>query len=433
MSKYKIGTMTGVAIVVANMIGTGVFTSLGFQLKDLNNVPAILTLWVMGGVLALSGAFSYAEVGTVIKKSGGEFAFLSKIYGPLVGYLSGWISLTVGFAAPIALSAIAVVEYFPYGSDNVKLVGIALIALITFVHVQNLRTSSKFQNIGTLLKVVLIVGFILFGLLTPAQAHIDLALGDEYFKEVGSAAFAVALVYVSYSYSGWNAAAYITEEFKRPSKSLPIALIGGTFLVTVLYVMLQYIFLRNVPMEELVGQIDIGAIVAKKLLGEEYGNLFGVAISLLLISGISAMVWVGPRVTSSMAKVYGLWGYFKPRKEGEIPKRALWFQFFISCVLILTGTFEQILIYCGVLLSISSLLVVMGVFKLRGSRDHQNGEAYKSPLFPLFQILYVVLSLWMIIFVFTNNTYETLAGLANLILGLATYYINKRMYNKKKT
>lgn len=430
MSKYKIGTMTGVALVVANMIGTGVFTSLGFQLKDLNNVPAILTLWVLGGVLALSGAFSYAEVGTVIKKSGGEFAFLSNIYGPLVGYLSGWISLTVGFAAPIALSSIAVVEYFPYGSGNVKLMAIALIALITLVHVQNLRTSSKFQNIGTLLKVALIVGFILLGLLAPVQDRIDLALRNEYFKEVGSAAFAVALVYVSYSYSGWNAAAYITEEFKKPSKSLPIALIGGTFLVTVLYVLLQYIFLRNVPIDELVGQIDIGAIVAKKLLGEEYGNLFGVAISLLLVSGISAMVWVGPRVTSSMAKAYGLWGYFKPIQEGEIPKRALWFQCIISCVLILTGTFEQILVYCGVLLSISSLLVVMGVFKLRRSSDYQSGGTYKSPLFPLFQILYMVLSLWMIIFVFMNNTYETVAGLANLLLGLATYFINKRMYNK---
>ncbi|MCK0159991.1 APC family permease [Allomuricauda sp. F6463D] len=431
MSKYKIGTMTGVAIVVANMIGTGVFTSLGFQLKDLNNVPAILTLWVMGGILALSGAFSYAEVGTVIKKSGGEFAFLSTIYGPLVGYLSGWVSLTVGFAAPIALSAIAVVEYFPYESANVKLIGIALIALITLIHVQNLRTSSKFQNIGTLLKVILIVGIIIFGMATPVQTHIDFDLGANYFREIGSTAFAVALIYVSYSYSGWNAAAYITEEFKKPSKSLPIALVGGTFLVTVLYVLLQYIFLRNVPLDELVGQIDIGSIAAKKMLGEQYGNLFGVAISLLLISGISAMVWVGPRVTSSMAKVYGLWGYFKPIKQGEIPKRALWLQFSISCFLILTGTFEQILVYCGVLLSISSLLVVVGVFKLRKSGNHQDNGAYKSPLFPLFQILYIGLSLWMIIFVFMNNTYEAMAGLFNLILGLATYYINKRMYNTK--
>ena len=431
VSKYKIGTTTGLAIVVANMIGTGVFTSLGFQLKDLGNIPAVLTLWVLGGVLALSGAFSYAEVGTAIKKSGGEFAFLSTLYGPMIGYLSGWISLTVGFAAPIALSAIAVVEYFPYGNLNVQWVGIGLIALVTFVHTHNLKTSSKFQNIGTLLKFALIMGIVVFGLFVPAKTETDMSFGPTYFNEIGSAAFAVALVYVSYSYSGWNAAAYITEEMEKPSKSLPIALIGGTLLVTVLYVLLQYIFLRHVPIDELVGQIDVGAIATTKLFGEDMGNFFGLAIALLLISGISAMTWVGPRVTSSMAKEYGIWSYFDNIKEDEIPKRALWFQFFISSALILTGTFEQILVYCGVLLSISSLLVVLGVFKLRRTRTTEKG-IFKSPFFPFFQILYIVLSLWMIVFVFVNNTYETIAGLGNLLLGLATYFLNKRMYDKKR-
>ncbi|GAA5220785.1 amino acid permease [Membranihabitans marinus] len=425
--------MTGMAIVVANMIGTGVFTSLGFQLKDLSSIPAILTLWLLGGVLALSGAFSYAEVGTSIKKSGGEFAFLSSIYGPLIGYLAGWISLTVGFAAPIALSAIAVVEYFPYGQLNVKYVGIGLIAAITFIHSQNLRTSSLFQNIGTLLKVLLIITIILIGLFLPSQNHVEYSPGGNFIDEIGSAAFAVALIYVSYSYSGWNAAAYITEEFKSPSKSLPFALLGGTLLVTLMYVLLQFIFLKHVPANELLGQIDVGAIAIKKMLGQEYGAIFGATISLLLISGISAMVWVGPRVTSSMAKEYRLWSYFKPQSEREIPKRSLWLQFFISCFLILTGTFEQILIYCGVLLSISSLLVVLGIFKLRRNKNNQNDGVYKSPLFPFFQILYILLSLWMIVFVFMNNTYEAIAGVGNLFLGLATYYLDKRIYKEPIT
>lgn len=417
------------AIVVANMIGTGAFTSLGFQLKDLDNVPVILTLWVTGGILALAGAFSYAEMGTAIKKSGGEYAFLSEIYGPLVGYLSGWISLTVGFAAPIALSAIAVIEYFPYGKVNVQWAGIVLIALITSVHTHNLKTSSKFQNIGTFLKVAFIVGIVLFGLFVPASAKTYMGFGSTYFNEIGSASFAVALVYVSYSYSGWNAAAYITEEFKKPTKSLPMALLGGTLLVTILYVLLQYIFLRHVPINELKGQIDVGAIAATKLLDQDFGNFFGLAIALLLISGISAMVWVGPRVTSSMAKDYRLYNYFQTIKE-EIPKKALWFQFIISSVLILTGTFDQILIYCGVLLSISSLLVVFGVFKLRKTKTIDK-EVFKSPLYPFFQILYILLSLWMIIFVLLNNTWEAIAGLGNLLLGLGTYYLNKKLFKTK--
>lgn len=149
----KVTTITGIALVIANMIGTGAFTSLGFQLVDLKSLSSILILWVLGGVIALSGAFSYAEIGTQIQKSGGEYAFLSKLFHPLVGYLSGWISITVGFAAPIALSAIAFVAYFPFFNLNPKLTSILLIGLITALHTQSLSISSKFQNISTLLKV----------------------------------------------------------------------------------------------------------------------------------------------------------------------------------------------------------------------------------------------------------------------------------------
>ena len=201
-------------------------------------------------------------------------------------------------------------------------------------------------------------------------------------------------------------------------------------MVTVLYVLLQYIFLRHVPVDELVGKIDVGAIAATKMFGKDFGDFFGLAISLLLISGISAMVWVGPRVTSSMAKKYRLWSYFNALNDGEIPKKALWLQFFISALLIITGTFEEILIYCGVLLSLSSLLVVLGVFKLRRIKPTEK-DIFKSPLFPLFQILYIVLSLWMIAFVLMNNTMETIAGLGNLLLGLVTYFINQKLYKNK--
>lgn len=170
-NRQKIDTFTGISVVVANMVGTGVFTSLGFQLNDLSNMASILMLWILGGVLALSGAFSYAEVGTAIKKSGGEYAFLDQLYHPLIGYLSGWISITVGFAAPIALSAIAFTEYFPWQISHPKLIGIAIIAVITWVHSRNLESSSHFQNINkpyeTLCGMInLIIGAITWGLST---------------------------------------------------------------------------------------------------------------------------------------------------------------------------------------------------------------------------------------------------------------------------
>ncbi|MCI5055890.1 MAG: amino acid permease [Flavobacteriales bacterium] len=429
---YKITTLTGLALVVANMIGTGAFTSLGFQLKDLYNPTIILILWVLGGVIALSGAFSYAEIGTHITRSGGEYAFLTKLFHPLIGYLSGWISITVGFAAPIALSAMAFVAYFPFLDLNPKWTSIAIVAIITFIHTRNLKVSSKFQNVSTFFKVVLIIALIGIGVwLKPTFDNSGFITNSDYSNLI-SPAFAVALIYVSYSYSGWNAAAYITEEFKNPKKSLPIALIGGTLLVTLLYTFLQYVFLKHVPIPELKGQLDVGTIAMNKMLGTGLGKVFGLAISLLLVSGISAMVWVGSRVTSSIAKDHTFWKYFKIKKN-NIPQRALWLQFTISASLILTGTFEQILIYCGILLTISSMATVLGVFKLRYQNKKTQTGSYKSPLFPLFQLIFITLSLWMIVYAFMNSPFEIIVGFANILLGWVTYVISIKMNNNLKT
>jgi len=418
--KIKIGACTGMSIVIANMIGTGAFTSLGFQLESLSNTAVVLTLWILGGVLALSGAFSYAEVGTAIKKSGGEFAFLSRIYHPVIGYLSGWISLTVGFAAPIALAVIAFTEYFPIPIAHPKLTGIALIAGITFIHCFNLNSSSRFQNITTLLKVLLIASIIAIGIILPGEKGNAINFEEPYFNGITSIAFAISLIYVSYSYSGWNAAAYITEEFKNPRKALPIALIGGTLIVTILYTLLQFVFLKHAPLIELKGKLNVGTIAVQHMLGNQSVKFFGTAISLLLISGISAMVWVGPRVTASIAKEYSLWKYFKSNSRG-IPVKALWLQFLISSILIISGTFEQIMIYCGVLLSISCLLVVIGTFVLRIRHKELLLHGFKSPLFPLFQFFFIIISIWMIGFAFFNNPTECLIGLSNILLGLVTY------------
>ncbi|WP_405572501.1 APC family permease [Winogradskyella sp. Asnod2-B02-A] len=418
---YKITTLTGVALVVANMIGTGAFTSLGFQLKDLNNPTIILILWVLGGLIALSGAFSYAEIGTHIQRSGGEYAFLTKLFHPLVGYLSGWISITVGFAAPIALSAMAFVAYFPYFNLNPKWTSIILLAVITGIHTKNLSLSSKFQNISTFLKIAIIVALIGIGVWQEPTFNSIEFLSNSDYSNLISPAFAVALIYVSYSYSGWNAAAYITEEFKNPKKSLPIALIGGTLIVTVLYTLLQYVFLKHVPIPELKGELNVGTIAMTKMMGQDYGRWFGLAISLLLVSGISAMVWVGSRVTSSLAKDHKFWNYFKT-ENNNIPQRALWLQFGISALLILTGTFEQILIYCGILLTISSMATVIGVFKLRKQYKNIKTDRFKSPLFPLFQILFVILSLWMIAYAFINSPFEVFIGFGNIIVGFLTYW-----------
>lgn len=417
----KITAITGISIVVANMIGTGAFTSLGLQAVELHNTFSLMSLWMLGGLLALSGAFSYAEVGTAVKRSGGEYAFLSEIYHPLPGYLSGWISLTAGFAAPVALSTIAFMEYLPVNVPYPKIAGILLIAAITLVHSYNLKSSARFQNFTTSFKILLILALITVGLILPQGEVNAIDFGSSYFSEITSAAFAVGLIYVSYSYSGWNAAAYISEEFANPRKSLPIALVGGALLVTALYTLLQYVFLRHIPPAELSGAIDVGNIAVNHMLGKNAAAFFSSAVSLLLISGISAMIWVGPRVTASMAKDHKLWRFFGS-KPGTVPVKSLWLQFAFSALLLVTGTFEQIMVYCGILLTISTTLVVSGVLILR-LRD--TSDRYKSPLFPLFQVIFLLISLWMIVFALMHNPVETLLGLINLALGCVAYYVDK--------
>lgn len=424
-NNQKISTITGISIVVANMVGTGAFTSLGFQLNDLHNTASILLLWILGGLLALSGAFSYAEVGTSIKKSGGEYAFLDQLYHPLIGYLSGWISITVGFAAPIALSAIAFVEYFPIFIPYPKVAGIVVMALITWIHSRNLKSSSRFQNFFTLLKVTVVLIFIGTALYLPGESNDNINQQAFSLQEIASGAFAISLIYVSYSYSGWNAAAYITEEFKNPRKSLPIALIGGTLIVTSLYTLLQYSFMKHVPQEELINKVNVGSITAQHMLGDNFSVIFSSSISFLLISGISAMVWVGPKVTAKIALKYSLWSCFRENATG-IPVKASWLQFAISTLLLITGTFEQILIYCGVLLTISSLLVVAGVFKLRRRVPTITSDSYRSPAYPFFQILYIILSVWIVVFAFIDRPCETVLGMMSLLIGAITWLLSKK-------
>lgn len=403
------------------MIGTGAFTSLGFQVKSLYQTSTILTLWMLGGVIALSGAFSYAEVGSSIKKSGGEYAFLSQLFNPLIGYLSGWISLTVGFTAPIALSAMALISYFPYLSVNPRWAAIVVIGIITFIHTRNLKTSAVFQNSSTVIKMLLILFLITMGTFLPGITPETTSNDPPFLVEMISPAFAIALIYVVYSYSGWNAAAYITNEFENPSKSLPIVLIGGTIIVTILYTLLQYIFLKHLTLGEMEGQLNVAALAAQKMFGKTVGNLFGLALSISLISSVSAMVWVGARITASMANDHSFLSLFK-MQSNNLPVRALWLQFGISSLLILTGTFEQILVYCGILISLSSMLVVIGIYKIRKQPDHKGDTGYKSPWYPFFQIIFVLLTLWMIVFTFYDKPWESLAGMINLLIGGATFY-----------
>ncbi len=422
----KIGARSATALVIANMIGTGVFTSLGFQLADTQNSVSILLLWVLGGVIALAGAFSYAELGAYFKRSGGEYHFLSELYHPLVGYLSGWVSLTVGFAAPIALAAMAMSAYLAESIPvSTTWMATLVILLVTIVHSVNIRRSSRFQLATTALKVILIFGFIILGFLLAPAVPNALDWSGSWQEEIVLPAFAVSLVYVTYAYSGWNAAAYIIDEIREPTRNLPRALILGTLLVTILYVLLQWVFLRQAGLEALTGKLEVGQVVAEQLFGKSGGQWISLAIALFLVSSISAMVWVGPRVSLVMAEDHRLWRFLHHRNENGIPVRAVWFQSALSILLVWSGTFEEVLLYCGFILQLFACMAVIGAFILR---RRQQTLPYRNPTHPWLPILFIIASFWILSFLLIERPTESLFGLANLAAGWITYRISTKRW-----
>jgi APA family basic amino acid/polyamine antiporter len=422
--RRSIGFFTACAIVIANIIGTGVFTSLGFQLPEIHSGFALLMLWIVGGIAALCGALSYGELSAALPRSGGEYHFLSKIYHPAVGFMAGIVSATVGFAAPIALAAMAFGKYFNgvFGSGSPVVLSFAIVWLIGLIHLGNLRLGSTFQNISTLVKLLLIGGLIGAGLfLDPKQSVSFLpAAGDT--TSIFGAPFAVALVYVMYSYSGWNATAYISGEIKQPQKNVPRSLLGGTLVVIVIYTALNAIFLATTPIQELSGQLEVGLIAGKHIFGENGGRVVGAIICIGLVSAISSMTWIGPRVTMSMGEDNPLIRFLGQKNRNGIPASALLLQLLFVNLLLLTRSFELVVVYIQFTLLLCSLLTVLGVIVLRQTRPElpRPSKVWAYPLPPL---LFSAITIWMMIYIFRSHPKESLAGLATMLAGLVLYVL----------
>jgi APA family basic amino acid/polyamine antiporter len=428
-SQNKIGWITGASIVIANMIGAGVFTSLGLQLEFVQDPNYILLLWVLGGLMALSGAFSYAELGVYFKRSGGEYNFLSNIYHPILGYLSGWVSITVGFSAPIALAAISVGDYIQiFEKFPLRIFASVIIIIVALVHSFTINNSSRFQVLITFLKIIAIVAFLLFGL-TSVDIEKLYAFNQEGVN-FSNYSLAVAFVFVCFSYSGWNAAAYVTGEISAFKKNLPKALIFGTLVVTGLYLFVNYVFLKNASYEELVGQIEVGQIVANNIWGVNGGKMISVIIILILISSISGMIWVGSRVTQVLGEDYLIWKRYAKLNKNNVPVRAIWLQAFISIAFVYSGSFEQVLIYSSFIIQLFSLLTVIGLMILRyRNRNEKDSDNYKSPLYPLPQVFFILTSIWVLYFLMLDKPKESIFGILSLLLAAITYFVNRRLSN----
>lgn len=425
MNKFK--PSVAAAVVIANMIGTGVFTSLGFQLLELRSPFVLLLLWAVGGLTALCGALSYAELGAALPRSGGEYNFLSRIYHPAAGFISGWVSATVGFAAPTALAALTFGSYmgsvFPALSPSWLATG--LISVLTLVHCRSHNSSGMAQSLLTVLKIVLILGFSILALSlakNPEPISFSPRSGD--LAIAGSGAFAVALIYVNYAYSGWNAATYITGELESPQRSLPVVLIASTGIVALSYLLLNFVFLYSTPMDAMAGKVEVGFIAAGHILGDRGAVVMGVLLALLLISTVSAMILAGPRVLHVIGEDFSLFKRLAVVNEDGIPVRAILLQSIIALLFLWTSSFESILIFAGATMGLNTLFTVLGVFVLRW-REPELTRPYRTWLYPVPPLIFLALTTWTLIYIVVQRPSEALMCLGIIVSGAIFYRISR--------
>ncbi len=427
------GFYTAISVVIANMIGTGVFTSLGFQLVSIQSGFAILLLWIAGGVTALCGAMTYAELGAALPRSGGEYNFLTRIYHPAAGFVSGWVSATIGFAAPVALAAITFSAYAMSVLDEggaewrKQALACTLIIVMAAIHGGRRSASGSLQKVFTLIKLLVIIAFCtaaVFLLDAPQPVTFLATAGDG--SIITSGAFAVSLIYVSFAYAGWNAATYLTDEIENPQKNLPRILTIGALIVMVLYVSLNAVFLVSTPIEDMVGKVEIGFIAAKALFGETGADLTGLVMASLLISTVSAMTIAGPRVLQVIGQDFSPFRRLAVVNEDGIPMWAIYFQSAIAIIFIITSSFDSILVFAGFTLALNTFFAVLGVFILRW-REPTLARPYKTFGYPFTPLIFLGLTGWTLIYVLVQRPVEGLFGLGLIAVGSIFYLVTTSM------
>tara|TARA_R110002096_G_scaffold19639_8_gene65373 strand:+ start:258 stop:1640 length:1383 start_codon:yes stop_codon:yes gene_type:complete len=436
----KVGLLTACAIVIASMVGTGVFGSLGYQLIGIPSGFPIILLWLIGGIISFCGALCYAEIASVFPKSGGEYHLITQTWSPFLGFLSGWISVTVGFAAPIALNATLMGSYLGkiYHLDApVQLIGnwsvpthvlifsIPVVLLVTFIHLGKIGFIGKFQAIFTYAKVLLIIVLGALGFILGTRQDISFLPQAGDLELITSSSFAISLVFVLYAYTGWNAATYMMDEVKKPERNVPLALLIGTLFVTVLYIFINASFLYSTPIEAMTGEAEVGLIAAKSSLGPKGGVIMGVLISFGLISSISSMVWAGPRVSSAMGRDHSKFSLLSKVNRNGVPALAILLQSTIVIVLLLSATFDQLIQYVQALLTISSFMVVIGIFYLRIKRPNVK-RPFRAWGYPVTPTIFALASGYVLYFQIMDKRVEFLFGLLTLAIGAVIYLLVRK-------
>ena len=424
-----LGLRQGIGIVVADMIGAGVFLSAGFMAQDMGP-GALLLAWLVGAAIALAGARTYAAVAAIVPRSGGEYRYLSDLLHPALGYLAGWASLLLGFSTPVAVDALAIGAFARtlHSGLPVRAIALASIVLLTALHALDLRASTWTQDLLVWIKVALVVGFIALGLIAghnqwptwqPPGASSSFPL----------AAFMSSLFFIAFAFAGWNAAVYAADEFKQPARDVPRSMFVGCGLVAGLYLLVNWIFVANLTPERASvvfkydeTRITLGHLITQDLIGTSGGAVMSVFTIIAFLSAMSAMMMIGPRVYAAMARDGFLPRIFADR-AGRPPIGSVLLQGGLAALLVFTQELQQVLTTVGAILTLFSALVAVALFRVRFS----NRPGPRPPLDAMAAAaIYIASAAWMLYFGFRNSTglIFWIGGVA--IVGLAAYAATRR-------
>jgi APA family basic amino acid/polyamine antiporter len=428
-----IGFRSAVALVIANVIGTGIFTTTGFQAANLGNPSLIFLLWVVGGVLAFCGALCYAELGAAMPEAGAEYVYLRETYGRMFAYMSAFVSLIAGFPAPIAAAfkslVLYVMAYFPSLNidqpilgliDGADFVAVLLVWALVAVQLRGQHSAIRLNDFATLAKVAGIVVIILSAAAFGQGETSNFSYVSSSFDSLGSAgimtALATSLIFVMYCYSGWNAAAYVASEIVEPERILPRALLAGTAVVTVLYLALNAVYLYGANVDELAGKVEVGLVAARALFGEWGAGLVTIVLVVSLLASASAMMIAGPRVTFALGRDVLRFRWLGETNASGVPANALLVQGLVTSVIIVIGRVDQILLYTGFTLSLISALAVSCVIVLR-IRQPDMKRPFRMPAYPLPPLIFLGVMIWTMFWAFQGRPVESTLALLTVVMG----------------
>jgi basic amino acid/polyamine antiporter, APA family len=448
----QLGVASATALVISNMVGTGIFTTSGFLAGDLGSPGLILLIWVVGAACALAGAVCYSELAVNFPKSGGEYFYLTQAFGPTWGFMSGWVSFFAGFSAPIAAAALAFSDYLGYfspallqnnpamvlgsGEWAVKLGGAqvaasALILLFTVLNCFGVRRVARLQNVLTGIKLLVIAAFIVLGFTIgkgdwqhftmPAARWTSTPLPQQ---------FAFSLFWIYVAYSGWNAATYVAEEIKNPSRTLPMALACGTILVAIFYLALNVVFIYSTPLESMKGVVAIGSLTASRLFGPQTASVFSALMALSLMSTVNAMVTIGPRVYYAMAKngaFFRAAANINPRWHTPVTAIALQG---VCAVLMTLTPFPKLVIYIGFTLNFFAVMSVIALIKLRRRADWKKLSAVGF-CYPLIPVLFILVGVWMTGYGMKLQPVVSGLAIATIAVGAIAFHLTAKPVNSK--